>query len=257
MDIKTSGDHPANLFHAVNESWKGDRMVFSFSPSHTADATMIADGLLPYLRFHHGDEVLEFFTPDACLEKEDWKWDDEQKCVVNPLGEDLAALEDIDGDYDFSTYGGPIEDTEGNAEGVPTAAAMEGSIPLAATALAQTHLDRVAMGIDDDSVSTLGTGAGSRFVPRSIGVTIGQTLRHQNMHSPQSEVSLSGRSTSTMETLNSRVSQIETNIQQMEKNISASMEKSMETLLSKFFQNKGEQQPEKAMPTGGAPGSDT
>ena len=62
-----------------------------------------------------------FFTPDACLEKEDWKWDDEQKCVVNPLGEDLAALEDIDGDYDFSTYGGPIEDTEGNCKTTPRA----------------------------------------------------------------------------------------------------------------------------------------
>ena len=257
MDIKTSGDHPANLFHAVNESWKGDRMVFSFSPSHTAEATMLADGLIPYLRFHHGDDVLDFFTPDACLEKEDWKWDDEQKCVVNPLGEDLAALEDIDGDYDFSTYGGPIELTEGNDEGVPTAAAMEGSIPLTATELAQTHLDRVAMGLDDDSVSTLGTGAGSRFIPRSIGVTIGQTIRPKNIDSPRSDVSFSERSSSTMDTLNSRVSQIETNIQQMEKNISASMEKSMESLLSIFFQNKEERPPEKAMPTGGPPGSAT
>ena len=65
--------------------------------------------------------------------------------MVNPLGEDLTALEDIDGDYDFSKYGGPIENTDGNTADLPTTAAMEGSIPLEATDLAETHLDRVAI----------------------------------------------------------------------------------------------------------------
>ena len=97
---------------------------------------MVADGLILYLRFHHGNEVLDFFTPDTCVEKEDWKQDDKQKNVVNPLGEDLAALEDIDGDYFFCTYSGPIEDTDGTTTGLPTTAAMEGSILLAATELA-------------------------------------------------------------------------------------------------------------------------
>ena len=44
-----------------------------------------------------------------------------------------------------------------------------------------------------------------------------------------------------MGTLDSPVSQIEKTIQNMEKNISASMEKSMETILSKFLQGKDAQ----------------
>ena len=64
------------------------------------------------------------FTPDACLEKEDWTWDDNKKSVVNPLGADLAVLEDIDGDYNFSTYSGTSENVDSNADGLSTLATM-------------------------------------------------------------------------------------------------------------------------------------
>ena len=43
------------------------------------------------------------------LEKDDWKWDDIKKFIINPLGEDLAVLEEVDGDYSFSMYGDTID----------------------------------------------------------------------------------------------------------------------------------------------------
>ena len=71
MGVKTWDETPSNLFHAVNTSWRGDKIVFSFIPSHADNAQMIADGLIPYFVSKHGKEVLDFFTPDACLAKDD------------------------------------------------------------------------------------------------------------------------------------------------------------------------------------------
>ena len=65
-DVKHS-----NIFHAFNESWKGDRFIFRCIPYHDKVANMIVDELIPYLRLIFGDKVLYIFTPDACLEKED------------------------------------------------------------------------------------------------------------------------------------------------------------------------------------------
>jgi len=36
------------------------------------EAAMIADGLITFLQYHYGEEVYEFFDPDAVVEKEDW-----------------------------------------------------------------------------------------------------------------------------------------------------------------------------------------
>ena len=48
--IKLWDTNPLNLFHPVNETWKGDRIVFSFTPFHEVPAKMIANKLIPYLR---------------------------------------------------------------------------------------------------------------------------------------------------------------------------------------------------------------
>ena len=89
MEIKTGDERPSNLFHAVNTAWRGDKMIFSFIPSHANEAKMIVDGLIPYLKSKHGDDVLDFFSPDACLAKDDWTWDDEKKMIINPMSKDL------------------------------------------------------------------------------------------------------------------------------------------------------------------------
>ena len=251
MQIKTWDAQRANMFHAVNLSWKGDKIVFSFPPSNELNATMVVDGLIPFLRWLYGDEVMDFFTPDACLEKADWTWDKENMCVINPLGEDLAAIDGADADYDFSVYG---EGIEIGREGVHDANDEKNRprldvMPQAAAVLAQTHLDRVVLGLDDDSVSTLGTAVGSRFAPRPIGVpTGGAAATH-----------IGGRSVAgSIATMDSRVSRIENVISSMETNLTSSMEKSMEALLLKFLTKSSEKSDttNDAKPSGGAPGAD-
>ena len=109
------------------------------------------------------------------------------------------------------------------------------------------------MGLDDDYISTLRTGAVSRFIPCSIGVTmrIPTNICCNDIQSLFSDVSMSGRSIRTMETLDSRFSQIKTTIAQMEKHTSASMKKSMDNLLTKFIQGTGARENNNAEPTGG------
>jgi len=161
MGIKSWGNQPSNLFHAVNDSWKGDKTVFSFLPTRAESATMVADGLLPYLRSEYGDEVLEFFTADACVKKEDWEWD-KVNHTIKKQSKDLDDLTVVDQDYDFKG----IKNTE-NFQDTTTSEKIDQVLPKAAVDITKTHLDRVVMGMDDNSISTLGnsTTATSRFLP--------------------------------------------------------------------------------------------
>ena len=244
MGIQSWDANPSNLFHAVNESWKGDRIVFSFTPYHEASAKMIVDGIIPYLRFKYGNDALDFFTPDACLEKDDWAWDDAKKLIHNPLSKDLDDLEGGDADYDFSIYGDAVEVEDSMPAGITD------NIPQAATNIAQTHLDRVVQGLDDDSISTLGNGTVNRFTPRTIAAAAGipRTIAAQPGRSPSSGVSLADQSIATMD---SRVSHIEKKLDSLESNISASIAKSMEDLLKRF----STPQKPNVTPTGGTPGA--
>ena len=127
---------------------------------------------------------------------------------------------------------------------------MTDNIPAAATTIAQTHLDRVVQGLDDDSISTLGNGTVNRFTPRTIAAAAGipRTIAAQPGRSPSSGVSLADQSIATMD---SRVSHIEKKLDSLESNISASIAKSMEDLLKRF----STPQKPNVTPTGGTPGA--
>ena len=87
-----------------------------------------------------------------------------------------------------------------------------------------THLEKVIIGEDQDSVSTLGgmtTRSKSRAIPRTIGAVA---------RSPSSGVSVD----QSYATMDSRVSQLEDKIGAMEVNITNSMNASMETMFKKF-----------------------
>ena len=83
--------------------------------------------------------------------KQDWTWDDEAKVVHNILSKDLDELDNAYVDYDFSVYGYVVGDD------IILPVGMTDTIPTAAVDLTQNHLDRVVMGLDGDSISTLGT----------------------------------------------------------------------------------------------------
>ena len=220
MNIKTWDERKTNLFHGVDKAWRGNKIIFRFIPSHANAARMIVDGLIPYLKFVYGDEVLDFFDPEAIASKADWTWNDTDKMIHNPLSKDLEELDDGDADYNFVVEFS--KDNEGNIAGIE-----ERELPKAATELAATHLDKVITGEDDDSISTIGNGtmASRRWTPRTIGVTM--------VDSPASGVSVSEQSYATM---SSRVSQIEEKISSMELNIANSVSKSIEAMLAKITQ---------------------
>ena len=223
MEIQTWGETPSNLFHAVNQAWRGDKMIFSFIPSHANEAKMIVDGLIPYLKSKHGDEVLDFFSPDACLAKDDWSWDEEKKMIMNPMGKDLENIDAADNDYNF------VIEMEGD-EKEETTNKLLGFMPQAAVELTQNHLERVVTGLDDDSISTIGNGtvASRRWTPRTIMATPRDSPTGR---SASSGLSVSEQSYSTM---NSRVSQIEEKLTSLEVNITNAMNKSLEALLEKL-----------------------
>lgn len=236
MEIQTWGETPSNLFHAVNQAWRGDKMIFSFIPSHANEAKMIVDGLIPYLKSKHGDEVLDFFSPDACLAKDDWSWDEEKKMIMNPMGKDLENIDAADNDYNF------VIEMEGD-EKEETTNKLLGFMPQAAVELTQNHLERVVTGLDDDSISTIGNGtvASRRWTPRTIMATPRDSPTGR---SASSGLSVSEQSYSTM---NSRVSQIEEKLTSLEVNITNAMNKSLEALLEKLA-------PQNNKPAGGKSG---
>ena len=101
MSIQSWGDYEANLFHGINQSWKGNKITFSFLPMQSNAAKMIIDGIIPFIRSKYGDEALDFFVPEAVDTKSDWSWDDEKKVIINPMSKDLAELDEADADYNF------------------------------------------------------------------------------------------------------------------------------------------------------------
>ena len=147
------------------------------------------------------------------------EWDEENHVVINPLTSILDDLNDTDGDYNFIP-----QDCNGN-EGVTDE--QKQSLPQPVD-LTKTHLEKVIVGEDQDSVSTLG-GATTRSRSKTIPRTIGAVAR-----SPSSGVSTSDQSYATMD---SRVSQLEEQISNMEVNITNSLNASMESLFTKFLSN--------------------
>lgn len=108
----------------------------------------------------------------------------------------------------------------------------EQQLPKAVVDLTTTHLDRVVMVVDDNSVSTLGnaTTVTRRFLPRVI--------RKTPRSSPEnSELNMYGQSVATM---GSRVSQIEDKISTLEENIKITITNIMEEILKKFMSSQNE-----------------
>ena len=63
ISIKSWDDSLTNMFYVVNNSWKGDKVVFNFISTHSDTVRMLEDGLIPYLLDEYGNEVLDLFHP--------------------------------------------------------------------------------------------------------------------------------------------------------------------------------------------------
>ena len=210
MEIKSWTGTKSTLFHAVNESWDGNRIVFTCTPPNAENASLLVQAIIPYMIFHHGDGIKDFLDPNMLLEKEEWKWSEKHKTLDNPQTRTIQGIDGVDLDYDFKEH---VEinllhmETEGEIKGVTTAAT-----------LTATHLDRVLAGVETDSVSTLGNPhSPSKYSPASIATTTGSS---NSSLSP----SLSGHSMTSMD---SRISLIENQIKSMEASLTSTIKNSM------------------------------
>ena len=235
MGIQSSNSEtPGNLFHAVGKDWKG-RIIINYLGIKEAEAAMIADGLIPYLEYHHGDMIYEFFDPEAVVEKEDWYWDEEKNTIVNPLSKELDGLEKLDNDYDFTEVVQDKKDTE-----VDGAMSKGFVAPKTAAELAAARLNMVVTGGDDDSVSTLG----NPLSPAKI------RAHQQSSLLPVTFGISSGASVQTNGTMDTRMSAMEQTMQSM----AVDMEKRFDASIDKFFARMQKQkEPEtNKEPPGGA-----
>ena len=221
MSIQSQNDKtPGNLFHAVGKDWKG-RIILNYLKLKKDEASMIADGLIPFLAFKYGDEVYEFFDPDAVVEKEDWFWDEDKKTIVNPLSKELDGLEAMDNDYDFSVA--PTEEIKKGGK-VPGAMSSGYVPPKTAAELAAARLNMVVTGGDEDSVSTLGNplspsrlrqSIASSLLPSAPGVAWGTGVS----------------ASASVQSMDTRLSTMEQTMQ----SLAVDMEKKFESSMEKFF----------------------
>ena len=103
----------------------------------------------------------QFFDPDAVVEKDEWRWDDEKGTIINPLSKELDGLEAIDKDYDFSVAqeeAAPKAKENDGAEAPKTSEENAATTPKIQTAeeLALSRMNMIVTGGSVDSVSTMG-----------------------------------------------------------------------------------------------------
>ena len=213
MEIQSNNkDTPGPLFHGVGQDWKG-RMVFSFLANKSNEGSMIAEGIMPYLRHFYGNKVDQFFDPEAVVSKNEWHWNEKTKCIINPLSKELDALEDGDKDYLFDNS-------------IPTSNdPIHAENPITPQELALSKMNLLINDKDEDSVSTLG---GS---PRSFATPINSKAQTPTQTTPVLSSTASVHSEATLE---SRLSAMETNLNEFKGSIKNTFQ---ETIKELFAQN--------------------
>lgn len=214
---------PGNLFHAIGTDWRG-RIIFNFLRSKAEEATMIVDGLIPYLQYQYDNTINLFFDPEAVVEKEQWQWDNEKGIMITPLSEELDGLDAIDNDYDFTVAMQDGQDFSEVIEGNGDNGKEDGNNnKTTAEEQALARLNLIVTGKDTDSVSTLG----NPMTPANL-----KKARMSNMISIRT--SQTDTSSVTNTSIDTRMSVIEQRISSMEQTITNSLEISLAKIMEKM-----------------------
>ena len=210
---------------------------------------MIADGIIPFLVHLHGDMVLQFFDPEAVREKSEWQWDPKKRTIINPLSRELDELEGADDDYDFSVAFNEETNNPPIAGVQVGGGALTGKMTAQEMALSKMNL--VLTGQDTDSVSTLGNPLSPRRLQKKGASLIANPSPAGGIAQIPSPSVVSAMSSRTME---SRVSQMEEQLSQMETNINKNMNATLESLFKKFGAGVQTSQPPGGALAGGSNG---
>jgi hypothetical protein len=174
MEIRQKDKPTLPLFCSVDQL-RSNRttLVFTCTPVVEPEARNIVSSLAAFLKHRYGDEVIEFFTKDAQVRARQAFWDEEHQCVRNADDAYLdSLLDDTDADYILPTLSKKKRSTTIPARPVPPS------------------LQRNTFGEEDND---------------SIG-----TFREEQRYAHASATVTSDASNSTLATLTSRLSILET-----------------------------------------------
>ena len=109
-NVFTRRDPGKQLFHSIDQSWRAGEVFFTVHPDLLSEAYAIIDGFLPYLRSRIVDWPLDifdrFFKPSVVSASRDRVWDNQAFGAVSATDHAVAAILDIDSDYDFEIEDG-------------------------------------------------------------------------------------------------------------------------------------------------------
>jgi hypothetical protein len=223
-DMKSVDKPHLNLFHSVDEHWRGGH-VFHFMPQLADEAKMMLRNLIPFLRHEYSSKVDNYFTADAIQSAEGATWDPDLKRVVCQTDTNLDNLCDIEDDglglQEAVAFISSKEEAEKSrmldANNLPR---LDGQRPPVPVTAADAYYN------ETDSVSTLDTTYTSRgafSIGRSIAPSVGNRSGLSDTFIPAlTSDSQSVASAVTMEsftTLSSTVQSLQANQNQVEQTL--------------------------------------
>ena len=91
------------LFHSIDETFRGDGVIFAWHPEFDDQANMVMTGLLAYLKSIYGTVVEEYFTEDCIAMQAHQKWDMAKGGIINDDDDMLALAQETPSWWDEAT----------------------------------------------------------------------------------------------------------------------------------------------------------
>ena len=91
------------MFHSIGMGYQGQGILLNFLPQYEAEGRMMVAGLLPYLKWKHGEWVEKYFSDSAVVRAQSSEWDEITQMVISANDKALDSLTDVDKDLDLTT----------------------------------------------------------------------------------------------------------------------------------------------------------
>ena len=102
MEIPTPNKE-TEMFHSIGNGFRGNGVLLTFVPQYEAEGRMMVAGMLPYLKWRHGDWVEKYFNDGAVVRAQSAEWDEEQQMVITESDKALDDLMGANDDLDLTT----------------------------------------------------------------------------------------------------------------------------------------------------------
>ena len=242
MKIPCQGDIDKSLFTSVDKHFSGQGVMFRFTEPNHDEAKACINGMLPFLKSMLDSEMHsqldKCFTPDAVLRSASCFWDAESGCVVSNEDKQIASLVDNWDEVDIE-FSFPDTDTSAFELG------KKDETPVKAKAAAKAK--------DTDSISTFAskprTSSGTRAAARSAQSSVNLVTRQASGTPMAGNSAETVSSETSLNSLTSRVSQIEVSIGGMNDSLQSeirNLSKLVSDLISKGSNPNNPQQPGQA-----------